>query len=398
MAGTPKTIAHIMPWPCVGGVELGTLRMIQAVEGEEFRNIAFCLKNARAVREMFEGAGVRTAEYEAAEPSYRRPKEYLRTTRNLARQLKEHKVDLMHTADLLAAHRSSLAGLMARLPVVSHIRGRFEEISRRDRSFLLPVRRFVFVSENTRQSFGHKLGAERGVVIYDGIEVMKGDAKGAAESVRAEFRIPPGALIVGMVARIAPAKDFPTLIRAAARVVAHYPQTRFLIVGEHSGVESYREHFEEVKRHLKECGVESSFIFTDFREDVERLVAAMDIFVLSTHMEGLPLVILEAMAQGRPVVATNVGGIPEIVRHRETGLLVSHRDDEGLAQALLALLEDKAGREQLGRAGLEFVKENFSLERFSQSVKGLYREVMGMNKGMVEDAGGASSAALVEDV
>ncbi len=143
MAETPKTIAHIMPWPCVGGVELGTLRMIQAVEGDEFGNIAFCLKGAHAVREMFEAAGIETAEYEAAEPSYRHPGEYLRTNRALARELKARRVDLMHTADLLAAHRSSLAALIARLPVISHIRGRFEEISRRDRSFLLPVKRFV---------------------------------------------------------------------------------------------------------------------------------------------------------------------------------------------------------------------------------------------------------------
>jgi glycosyltransferase involved in cell wall biosynthesis len=397
MPETRKTIAHIMPWPCVGGVELGTLRMIQAIEGDEFRNLAFCLEGARPVREMFEQAGVEVIEYEAAEPSYRHPKDYLRTTRELSRKLKEHRVDLMHCADLLAAHRSALAGSLARVPVISHIRGRFEEISRRDRSFLLPVKRFIFVSENTREAFGHRLGAERGLVIYDGIEVKQRDER-AAESVRAEFCIPEEAKIVGMVARIAPAKDYPTLIRAARRVVESQPDVRFLIVGEHSGVDAYREHFEQVKRLLKESEIESHFIFTDFREDVQRLVAAMDVFVLSTHMEGLPLVILEAMALSRAVVATDVGGISEIVRPRETGLLFPHEDDEALAHELLSLLESEEKRLHLGRAGREFARSNFSRERFALAIMNLYREVLGIEQRVLRETRATGSAALVEDV
>ncbi|MCA1558575.1 MAG: glycosyltransferase, partial [Acidobacteria bacterium] len=141
MPETRKTIAHIMPWPCVGGVERATARMARWIEGEEFRNLAFCLKDARPVHEMFEQEGIEVVEYDAAEPSYRHPKDYLAASSQLARKLKEHRVDLMHSADLLAAHRSTLAGLLARVPHISHIRGRFEEISRRDRSFLLPVKR-----------------------------------------------------------------------------------------------------------------------------------------------------------------------------------------------------------------------------------------------------------------
>lgn len=385
-----------MPWPCVGGVERATARMARWTEGDEFKHIAFCLKEARPVAEMFEQEGIEVVEYEAAEPSYRHPKDYLSASSELARKLKEHRVDLMHCADLLAAHRSTLAALIARVPVISHIRGRFEEISRRDRSFLLPVKRFVFVSENTRQAFGHQVGAERGVVIYDGIDVKERDEH-AEQSVRAEFDIPKDAKIVGMVARVAPAKDYPTLIRAAARVCALQPNVRFLIVGEHSGVEAYREHFEEVSRLIEENGLAPYFIFTDFREDVQRLTAAMDVFALSTHMEGLPLVILEAMAQGRAVVATAVGGIPEIVRHEETGLLFQHEDDEQLAAQLISLLSDEEKRERLGRAGCEFVKANFGLERFVLGMTGLYREVLGLRQGSVERER-AGNAALVEDV
>lgn len=386
-----------MPWPCVGGVERATARMVRWIEGDEFRNVAFCLKDARPVREMFEQEGVEVVEYEAAEPSYRHPKDYLRASRQLARKLREQSVDLIHAADLLAAHRSTLAGMLARVPLISHIRGRFEDISRRDRSFLLPVKRFVFVSENTMQAFGHEAGAGRGLVIYDGIDVKERDEQAAA-SVRAEFDIATDAKIVGMVARIAPAKDYPTLIRAAARISAVEPRVRFLIVGEHSGVESYREHFEEVKRLIAEHNLARHFIFTDFREDVQRLTAAMDVFVLSTHMEGLPLVILEAMAQGRAVVATDVGGIPEIIKHGETGLLSPHGDDETLAAQLISLLDDEAERERIGRDGCEFVKANFSRESFVLVMTNLYREVLGIRQASVERERAGGGAALVEDV
>ena len=393
---TRKTIAHIMPWPCVGGVERATARMAEWIEGDEFKQIAFCLEGARPVREMFEQAGIEVVEYEAAEPSYRHPKDYLRASKGLARKLREHRVDLAHCADLLAAHRSTFACVLARVPVISHIRGCFDEISRRDRSFLLPVKRFIFVSENTRQAFGHSVGDERGAVVYDGIEVKERDELDA-KSVRAEFCIPPDVKIIGMVARIAPAKDYPTLIRAAARVRAVEPRVRFLIVGEHSGVEAYREHFEEVKRLLEENGLASYFIFTDFREDVQRLTSAMDVFVLSTHMEGMPLVILEAMALARAVVSTDVGGVSEVVHHEETGLLFRHTDDEMLAAELLSLLCDEEKRERLGRAGLELVKTNFSRERFVLDLTGLYREVLGIRQISAERAR-AGSAALVEDV
>ncbi|MCA1557044.1 MAG: glycosyltransferase, partial [Acidobacteria bacterium] len=139
------------------------------------------------------------------------------------------------------------------------------------------------------------------------------------------------------------------------------------------------------------------FIFTDFREDVSRLVAAMDVFVLSTHMEGLPLVILEAMAQGRAVVATNVGGIPEIILDEETGLLYPHGDDVKLAAHLLSLLRDEERRERLGRSGCEFVKSNFSRESFVQGMTSLYREVLGMKQVAVEREREQRSAALLED-
>lgn len=394
MSKSRYQIAHVLPWPCVGGVERATLRIAQSVGGDEFHHIAFCLKGASPVREMFEAAGFETVEYEAAEPSYRHPKDYLRASWQLARQFRNSKIDLIACADLLAGYRTSLAAHLARVPLVCHIRGRFEDLTQRDRSFLRGIKKFVFVSHNTWQSFGHRVSPRHGTVIYDGVDISEGSAEGA--SVRREFDIPQDVKIIGMVARVAPAKDYSTLIRAAARIVNVNPRVRFLIVGEHSGVEQYREHYEEVKRLLVENNVASHFIFTDYRDDVPRMIAAMDIFVLSTHSEGLPLVLLEAMAQGTPVVATRIGGIPEIITDGETGLLSPHGDDARLAAQLLSLLEDGGHAQTIGEAGRRFVKANFSRERFSKEMTRVYREMVGLNNHVAEES--VERRRWVEDV
>lgn len=376
MSMSRYNIAHIMPWPSIGGVEQATLRIAQAVEGDQFRSVAFCLDGPSPVRDMFSEAGFETASYTAVDPSYRHPKTFLRASLQLAHELKRQEVDLVHCSDLLAGYYAAVAGRLARRPVLCHIRCRFDEISRRDQSFLRAVNKFVFVSRNTWKNFGYKVTARRGTVVYDGIETDGVGSSEAKEGVRRELGVPDAAKVVGMVARVEPHKDYATLAKAAARIVAVHPDVRFLIVGEHSRVATYREHYEEVKQMLVDNNVAPYFIFTGFRSDVSRLTSAMDIFVLSTHSEGLPLVILEAMAHAVPVVATAVDGIPEIVIDEKTGLLHSHQDDAELAIKILSLLNSEARATALGEAGRKLVEMNFTVEKFAMNMSNLYRGIL----------------------
>lgn len=384
-------IAHVLPWPSIGGTELATLRIAQALSGGQFRHVAFCLDDAAPVRDLFRASGFETARYAAVPPSYRHPKAFLRNSYGLAREFKRRNVSVVHCSDLLAGFYAGLAGRLAGLPILCHVRCAFEEISRRDRSFLWPISKFAFVSRDAWEKFGHNVAARRGVVVYDGLDAGARDADAGAE-VRREFRIDGDVKIVGMVARVAPAKDYATLARAARRVAESGARVRFMIVGDHSGTADYRAHYEEVKRVLADCGVADSFIFTGFREDVARLVAAMDVFVLSTHREGLPLVILEAMAQGVPVVATAVGGVPEVVRHGETGLLHAHGDDDDLAAQLASLLRDEARADELGEAGRRFVRTNFNREQFAGNMEQLYRELLRLGPARAGEPLGAGGA------
>ena len=369
-------VAHIMPWPTVGGTEQATLRIAEAVRPYGFESVAFCPGEKSPVHEMFAAAGFETVSYHPVEHSYRRAWPFLRYSWQLARAFRRSKIDLVHCADLLAAYYAALAGKMARLPIVCHIRCAFDELSWRDRSFLWPIDSFIFVSRDTWRRFAHKVDERRGTVVYDGIDCARADAR--ADEVKREFGIPDDHKIVGMVSRVAPAKDFSTLAKAAVKVIAEYGKVTFLIVGDHESLPAYRAHYALVKKMLSEQGLDGAFVFTGFRRDVARLLAAMDLFVLSTHGEGLPLVVLEAMAHGKPVIATAVGGLPEIVKDGVTGLLHAHGDAETFAEQMLDLLRDDGRRQRMGAAAQREVRERWSKDRFARDMIAVYSRALGL--------------------
>ncbi len=115
-------IAHIMPWTALGGTEISQLRIAQALQGKHFNSIFFCLPGEHPTRKLFAEAGFKTATFEAVEPSYRRPRKFLIASFKLRKELKRFEIDLVHCSDIGAAHYTAIAGRLARLPVISHVR------------------------------------------------------------------------------------------------------------------------------------------------------------------------------------------------------------------------------------------------------------------------------------
>jgi glycosyltransferase involved in cell wall biosynthesis len=348
------------------------MRIAKALIPHGFQPVAFCTPEAGSVAAFFRGAGVPACVYRSVELSYRRPGPFLKASFELARSLRREKIALVHCSDLMAGLRVALAARIARIPMVCHIRNPHESIPRRDIAMLRAINHFIFVSRHAWTSFGYHVTPSRGSLIYDGIEIIHIDQRAARESLAARLRLDPHAKLVGMVARLAVQKDFPTFIRAASRIVPIYPSARFLIVGDHTGTEAFRQHHQMLTDLLHTHRLTSHVIFTGFQEGVAELLAGLDVFVLSTHFEGFGLVIIEAMAQQRPVVATAVGGVIEIIQDQKNGLLHRHEDDADLAAKILALLSDETLAERLGQAGRRSVEERFSVSRFAESVAGVY--------------------------
>jgi len=220
---------------------------------------------------------------------------------------------------------------------------------------------------------------EGGVPQHRVTTVRSGIAQGMAPSdgegteVRERLGISNGDCVVGIVAHILPHKGYDDLIHALALVKEKVPHVRCMIVGE-----TPRKRFLQRLLQLAErLSVRDRLTLAGVQEDVAPFLRAMDLFVLPSHTEGLPITILEAMAAGRPVIATSVGGIPEVVRDGETGLLVPERDPRRLADAVLRLLETPGLAKAMGEAGRKRIEEAFTLEREARQTSLLYGQLLG---------------------
>jgi glycosyltransferase involved in cell wall biosynthesis len=185
---------------------------------------------------------------------------------------------------------------------------------------------------------------------------------------RAELGVAAGRRLLGTVGDVIPRKGLIHLIRALPRVVESVPEAHLLVVGR-----AQPEYTAECRAEVERLGMERAITWAGLRSDVERVLAALDVYVLPSLEENLPLAILEAMASARPVVATAVGGIPECVVPEQTGLLVPPGADEPLADALIRLLADPALALRWGEAGRQRVRERFSVESQIRRIEEIFQ-------------------------
>lgn len=204
-------------------------------------------------------------------------------------------------------------------------------------------------------------------VVYEGVPDRMPQAGGRA--VLASLGVPATALVVGNVAALTDHKDHRTLLSAAAAVVvADAPDVRFVIVG--AG-----ERKAELVAQAAALGLGDRVIFAGFREDLDRLIPAFDVFCLSSKMEGLGTSLLDAMCFARPVVATAAGGIPEVVEDGNTGRVVPVQDPAALAAALVSVLADPWVRGRMGAAGRRRFESRFSADRMVDSTLAIYGDL-----------------------
>ncbi len=204
-------------------------------------------------------------------------------------------------------------------------------------------------------------------LVYNGVDLERYDNQEACCTLPEEYGMEPGSQIVGVVARLEPEKGHPTLLEAWPAVLRAVPDAYLLIVGEGSR----RDALEAQARELR---IAHRVVFTGRRDDVPAVTAALDVAVLPSYREAQGMVILEAMALSRPVVASAVGGIPEMIEDGVTGLLVPPHDAEALAGAIVRLLKNHPLADTLGRAGHDMVHDRFCIELMVNALESIYDE------------------------
>ena len=291
----------------------------------------------------------------------------------LSRIIKQLKPDVVHAHDphgvAMAALALSMSTQLAKPPLVAarrvdfHLRG--NSLSRWK---YRQVDCFICASEAIRTMLvGDGVPGVRAVTVHEGIDIERVEAAPPA-TLHEDFWLPHQAPIVGNVAALVPHKGQRHLVEAARVVLPQVPDARFVIAGE-------GELRPALERQIKDHHLEKHVLLAGFRPDVLSLHKAFDIFVMSSVTEGLGTSLLDAMAAGKPVVATDTGGIPEVVIHGQTGLLVPPRDHEALAQAIVTLLKNDTLRRTMGEAGRTRARTMFSADRMVQDTLRVYERV-----------------------
>ena len=303
---------------------------------------------------------------------------------HLARALKRWPADVVQTAlptsDMVGRALSRWVGVPA---VFSSVRGRSVDkpLWQRwlDRRTARWAHKVVFNNPDGVQVALEREGVRSHQVVYipNGVEVAP--ARRHPRDVREEIHTPPDATVIGTVARLHASKSLEDLLQAFVIVRNRSPKAVLWLVGEGER----RAALEGMARRL---GIAEHVRMPGARLDVRDVLEAMDVFALPSRWEGMPNALMEAMAAARPVVASDIDGIRELIRHGETGWRVPPGDPGALARRLLEVLADRERAAQVGRAARAYILERFSLDRMADAFAQLYREGLAQN-GHRQDAG-----------
>lgn len=378
MSGRVPLIAHVVAHFGTGGMENGMVNLLDRLPADRYRHAVVCLDGYTGFRDRFER---RDIEFHALG---KKPGKDPALWGRLWRTLRALAPDVVHTRNLSALEAqfaARLAGVRARIHGV-HGRDMFDLHGDNRRYNLMRraarplVHRYVAVSRDLARWLEAtvRVAPERIVQIYNGVDCARFRARGSAP----RHIGPPGfagddQLVIGSVGRMAQVKDHPTLVRAFIELLRREPalkrRLRLAVIGE--GIA--RQPCIEL---LEAAGCAQLAWLPGNREDVPELMRGFDLFVLPSLGEGISNTILEAMASALPVVATRVGGNPELVEEGVTGLLVPPANVQALADAIAAYAADATRRRAHGEAARRRVERDFSLAAMAARYLEVYDGVM----------------------
>ncbi len=229
----------------------------------------------------------------------------------------------------------------------------------------------ITISENTRQRLiSGGLVPEHVTVLYNGIDTEYWQRKGIRPVLRKELKIKDNEFLVGTVARITYDKDLPTFYKVAQLVLEENPAVKFVIVGD-----GYGNELQEAKDQVASLGLDKIIHFTGHRTDLREIYSSLDIFLITSLTEGMPNTVLEAMALEVPVVATDVGGVPELMGNGKTGILCKTKSHKNMTSALLKLMDDKILRINFATSSRQRIEKKFSFTKRLQKMEQFYAEL-----------------------
>jgi glycosyltransferase involved in cell wall biosynthesis len=236
------------------------------------------------------------------------------------------------------------------------------------------IDRILAVSLDLRSQLIKHFGVKKVAYIHNAIDLERIQVNGRAAELRKELKLGGREFLIGTMGRLVPVKGLEFFLKAARIIRRQRPSVKFIIVGDGPLKEA-------LQALAREYSLDRDVLFLGHRDDSHDILDLMDLFVLPSFSEGIPMVLLEALAMARPVVATRVGGIPQVVEHGISGLLVEPWREDELAQSCIAVMDDYGFAQELGFAGRKHVEERFSARLMAENVAQLYRTLVCSGEG-----------------
>ncbi len=363
-------VIHLVEELTIGGLEKILTAIVLNLDKEKYNVSVWCLREGGffADKLVKEGIDVKILQISTS----RNPLSIYK----LYKLLKSHKFDIIHTHAYSAGTIGRISAFLAGIPVIiSHNQNVYDYYNKYyhfvEWLLSLITDGIICVSDEVKRFTNETQGidSKRLLTIYNGIDnVCPVDEKDTS-GLRKELGIPINHSVMGTIAQFSKKKGLAYLIKSASILLEHRKDVNFLLVGEGSIME-------ELKKLCINLKVEKSVIFAGERSDIPKILSLIDIFVLPSIREGLPLAVLEAMDCGKPIIATNVGGVPEIVKNGINGILVQPKDPEALYSAMKELLDDRGKIEKMGYEGKKICGKNFSSKAMVDRVEELYDKLV----------------------
>jgi glycosyltransferase involved in cell wall biosynthesis len=382
-------ILYVQPNSEVGGSDICLLRLVRALDPDRYEPIVLLPGDGPMVP-LYKQAGARVIFTPMRQlrtklsPWYQLNYlvRFLPTVLRIAGIIGREKIDLVHSNSLYCPYGAFAAWIKKR-PHLWHLRELPPQLPIATAIYAAMVRKLsIRIASMTRGCAERLFGAAKVpaavVVLHDGIDTTEFSPDADGQSVRQELGVGDAPLI-GFVARLDPWKGLDVFLRAASEVTGPFPEARFVVAGgAPSGYEKYAAQMRELATSLN---LDGKMQFVGFRygaKDMPRLMAALDIFChTAIEPEPFGLVLIEAMACGRPVIAAKAGGPLEIVADGETGMLIPPGDTAAYAAAIIGLLRDPQTAKAMGAAGRGRAAELFSTDRFARDLDEIYRDIFG---------------------
>lgn len=362
-ASAPIHVGHVLLSLRPGGLENGVVNVINGLDRREFRSSVCCLQSSGEFAQRITDERCRILEFGL------RPGNHPRLVWRLARAFRMLRLDVVHTRNAESFFYGALAARLAGVPALVHSEhGRvFPEKWHRAlaQRWLLRSASCAFaVSQQLAEQLVAQIGVRPGTfsVIYNGV-----DTRRFAGRAPAERRNPGSEIVIGSVGRLAAVKNYGLLLQAVARLPTDM-RWRLVLIGD--GPQRA-----ELERTATGLGIGARVSFLGHREDVAAVLGDLDVFVLPSDSEGMSNTLLEAMAAGVAVIASDVGGNREVIEAGRSGLLFSRGDAQAAAQAIQQVVADPQLRARLAAAGLQRANTTFALRTMLSAYENLYRSV-----------------------